>query len=164
MNRQSYKLMVVDTDPNSLFELTNQFYDRGFEVHAASNVQQAIEIGVLEKLDLLVTRRRLDIGTGEILLMRLRQQRKNKNMGVLYLSSEQRAGVIMRAINSKPVYSVRLPADIQVLADLAHVTIFSCRFHRPHLKMPEQEVKVMPLPVVSTKIDGGTNASSTPTS
>lgn len=123
MDANPYSVLVVDTDAESLFSIDRAFKEHGFRVHLANDVEQAISIGIRERLDLLVSRFRLDVETAVVLAMRLRTVKRLSQMPALFLCENQHAGVVLRTNGASPEYSMRYPANIAVMIHLATLTI-----------------------------------------
>lgn len=122
-----YSLLLVDTDAEALFSMVSPLNAAGFRVLTANNVDQAIAIGIREPIDILVSQIRLDIGTAEVLGMRLRTIRRLSQMASLWLCPYQVAGVVLRTAGAMPEYSLRSPVDMDVLIELIGLTLTARR-------------------------------------
>lgn len=140
-------ILVVDTDAEALFTLSQELVEAGFRVHTAINVEQAIAIGIREHIDLLISRFRLDVGTANVLAMRLRTIKRLSNMAVLNICGHQLAGVVLRTCGRFPEYSVRRPVNVNVLVKLANLTLANRGIQRPtrDIEFGNSEPKLLPL-------------------
>lgn len=141
----SYSLLLVDTDAEALFSMVSPLTESGFRVLTANNVDQAIAIGIREPIDILVSKIRLDVGTAEVLAMRLRTIRRLSQMASLLLCPHQVAGVVLRTAGSMPEYSLRSPAKMEVLVELIRLTLDARRIP-PIGSIREEKVKPVPTP------------------
>lgn len=141
-------ILVVDTDAEALFKLSQELVEAGFRVHTAINVEQAIAIGIRERIDLMISRFRLDVGTANVLAMRLRTIKRLSNMAVLNICGHQLAGVVLRTCGRFPEYSVRRPVDVSVLVKLANLTLANRDFQRVQRNMELRNGRPKDLPII----------------
>ncbi|MEL7499090.1 MAG: response regulator [Planctomycetota bacterium] len=157
-SEKHYSLLLVDSNAESLFAMESQLSDQGFRVHSATSAEQAIAIGIKERLDLLVTQYQLDVGTGAVLAGRLRMIKRHRQLPVLYLNDRQMPGVLLRTCGNRPEYSLRAPVDMMALFQLVELTIESQQFYQPlrEFSVPSQNVPSphAPFPQIETGIGG----------
>ena len=80
MKNHRGKVLVVDNDVELLFSLTKSLASSGYSVQPAASYRQAISYGVKFRLNLLMTRHRLDQSSGVELARRLQATRYHRKL------------------------------------------------------------------------------------
>lgn len=85
--RDGWRIIVTDDDPDKLFHLTKPLRNAGHCVFAAYDGESALELVVqLENIDLLITNTRLGIVDGATLMRETRRLRPH--LPILYVTHE----------------------------------------------------------------------------
>lgn len=146
MNNQMSKatILVVDTDPQSLFSIASLLIAQDHQVLTANSYPTAVTIASQTPLDLLITDTRLGDASGIELTNLIRQHDEKSDLPVMYISESQSSGVIRRSHDFGAAFHLKKPIDAPVIIELVEKALWM-----PHLVRNQIEQKTMKQPHVS---------------
>ena len=137
-------ILVVDTDPQSLFSLASLLIAQDHQVLTANSHLTAIALASQTTLDLLITDTRLGDDSGIVLTSLIRQHEEKSDLPVMYVSAAQTSGVIRRVHDFGAAFHLKKPIDGPVMIELVEKALWM-----PHLVRNQIEQKAMKQPHVS---------------
>ncbi len=109
MGQNIPRILIADHDAERLFKLAALFDDSRFHILTARGVQQAVDVGIREPLDLLLAPRKLKSTTGLDLIRGLRCIRRHHRLTALFYCGGQQAAIKLATEDGFPTYVVRDP-------------------------------------------------------
>lgn len=137
-------ILVVDTDPQSLFSIASLLVAQDHRVLTANSNFTAMAVASQTTLDLLITDTRLGDASGIELTALIRQHDEKSDLPVMYVSAAQSSGVIRRNHDFGSAFHIKKPIDGPVMIELVEKALWM-----PHLVRNQIEQRTMKQPHVS---------------
>jgi len=109
-------ILVLDTNPETLFTLANELGSCGYRVLAAQDVDEAIAIGESNAFEILLYRQRSADLQASQLLRYFRRFRHLRQLRLIAISSTQIPGVRLHHRDGESVYSIRSSVSVNAIA------------------------------------------------
>ena len=137
-------ILVVDTDPESLFSIASLLIAQEHHVLTANSHFTAMAVASQTTLDLLITDTRLGDSSGIELTRMIRQHEEKSDLPVMYVSAAQTSGVIRRKHDFGAAFHLKKPIDGPVMIELVERALWM-----PHLIRNQIEQRTMKRPHVA---------------
>jgi CheY-like chemotaxis protein len=120
-------ILVVDTNPETLFPLANELGHCGYRVLAAKGADEAIAIGESNTFEVLLCKQLFGDSHALHLLGYMRRCKHLRQLRLIAMSSAQLAGVRLHHRDGQSVYSirsnVRVDAIVGVIRQTMHIPV-----------------------------------------
>lgn len=120
MNKNVYKILIVEDDPSISGLLSEYLMDEGFNVTVAQDGDQGFEMAISEKPDIILLDIMMPKKDGLTVLKELRATEEGKSIPVIMLTNQKSIEEINQALESG-VHDYFIKADWDVKTLLASI-------------------------------------------